>query len=365
MLPSVGHSRSVCFVLMVVILATALTNQGRGDAAREGRLRMVHGMTTGFGVNGRMISWEGSGRVVAADLESGRRFSVARGAGGNSPVPMALSGSTVLWLDTTGGLGQEVTLFTASPRMARTRLARWYPDTSASAPIGSLFGGVAGHGRTLAFALYKLAPPRGNPEACYERPCRRRVAGGGVFRITPGSLAVRRVLPPAQAIAATDQAIAAAVLHPRSVYTGKAQVVVRDIRNGARRSIGQPASVLALGLDRTHVAALIGPESGSPRRLRLWSTATGSLVRSFRVPQVERAVVLSGSHAVLRLGGTIFTLNIRSGQRHVLSRYRPKESSRYGPWVADGRVLWIESYDQGSPTARSLIRSAPLPGPAG
>jgi hypothetical protein len=354
--------RSVGLALAALSLTTACIDHGRKDSAVSGPLRVVSGLTSGFGVNGRGISWEASARVLAADLDSGRRTFVANSAGGNSPVPMALSRSTVLWLDVTGGNSQGATLFTASPLRGRKLLAEWYPDTYTSEPTGTLFGGVAGQGRTLAYALYKLSPPGGNPDACYEKPCRRRVAGGGVFQITPGSLAINRVLPPAQAIAATDQSIAAAVLRPRSIYATKAQVVVKDLSRGTQRTIGKPASVLALGLDHTHVVALIGPENGSPKRLRLWSLATGRLLRSFAVPEVERVVVLAGSHVILRLGGTIFTINLRSGRRQVISHYRPKESSpRYGPWVSAGRVLWVESYRDTKP--HSLIRSAPLPDP--
>jgi hypothetical protein len=91
---------------------------------------------------------------------------------------------------------------------------------------------------------------------------------------------------------------------------------------------------------------------------------TGKPVRSFRVPQVERAVGIAGSQAVLRLGPTIFTLDIRNGHRHVIARYPPTGyPTRYGPWVSRGRVWWVDSYDQGRPAARSVIRSAPLPGP--
>jgi hypothetical protein len=350
-------TRSVGLALAFAALVTGCSHRGGADKASTGPLQVISGSMSGFGLNGRRIAWEGAGRVVVADLDSGRRVRVAE-AEGSFPVAMALSGSSVVWFDVTGGLAREDTLFTASPRSHRKTLANWYEETSASVPIGPLFGGVAGQGGTLAFALYKLSPPGGNANACYEKPCRRRVAGGGVFRITPGTLTVRRVLPPAQAIAATNQAIAAAVLRQGSLYTGNAQVVVKDLSNGTRRSIGQPASVLAVGLDRSHVAALIGPENGWPRLLRVWNVGTGRLVRNVRVPGVERVVILAGSHAVLRLGRTIFTLNLRTGRKHMLSE-------GYGPWVSDGRVLWIETYDQGRPKARFVIRSAPLPGAAG
>jgi hypothetical protein len=310
-------------------------------------------LQTGFGLNGNRIAWVGT-RVVVANLDLGGRVDVVAG-GGNPPAPVAVSGSTVLWLDNEGGLSEKNTVFVASPGQGARRLARWFPETEA--PLGTFFGGVAGDGNTLALGLYKLS---GNANACYEGTCRRRVSGGGTLLITPGSLAVHRVLPPSKAVAASNGSIAAAVLSLRGVYTGNAQIVVENLSDSSRRSIGRPASVLALGLDRVHVAALIGPEHGSPTSLRVWNVATGRLVRSFHVPEVDRVVVMAGPHAVLRLRGTIFTLDLRTGRRRVISPHR----LGYGPWVSRGRVWWVESYDQGRPKARSLIRSTPLPGPS-
>ena len=82
-------TRSVGLALAVVILATACTHHGRADSAPTGPLRIVNGLTSGFGVNDGRIAWEGAGQVVVADLDSGRRVAVANGAGG-SPVAMAL-----------------------------------------------------------------------------------------------------------------------------------------------------------------------------------------------------------------------------------------------------------------------------------
>jgi len=315
-------------------------------------------LQTGFGLNGNRIAWVGT-RVVVADLDSGRRVDIGPG-GGNPPAPVAVSGSTVLWLDNEGGLSQKNTVFAASPGRGARQLARWFPETEA--PLGTFFGGVAGEGNTLVLGLYKLS---GNANACYEGTCRRRVSGGGTLLITPGSLAVHRVLPPSKAVAASNGSIAAAVLSLGTLYTGNAQIVLENSSGNRRRSIGRPASVLALGLDRVHVAALIGPEQGSPTSLRVWNVATGRLVRSFQVPAVDRVVVMAGSHAVLRGGGTILALDLRTGRRRVISPHRLRGyPTKYGPWVSRGRVWWVESYDQGRPKARSLIRSAPLSGPA-
>jgi hypothetical protein len=336
-------------------LVVGCTHHGRADSSSglAQPLRSVGGMQTGFGLNGSKIAWVGT-RVVVADLDPGHRVDIV-GGGGNAPAPVAVSGSTVLWLDNEGGLSQKNTVFTASPARRARRVARWLPETEA--PLGTFFGGVAGEGRLLVLGLYKLS---GNAEACYEGACRRRVSGGGTLLVTPGSLAVHRVLPPSKAVAASNGSIAAAVFRLQGAYTGKAQVVVENLSNGTRRSIGRRASVLALGLDRVHVAALIGSENGSPAILRVWNVATGRLARSFHVPAVERVVVIAGPHAVLRLGGSIFSLNLRNGRRQLISR-----RSSYGPWVSRGRVWWVETYDQGLPKARSLVRSAPLPGPLG
>src|SRR5262245_21787317 len=316
------------------------------------------GLHSGFGLNGNRVAWVGT-RAVVADLRSGRRIDLGPGSG-NRPAPVAVSGSTVLWLDNEGGLSQKNTVLVVSPGRRARRLARWLPETEA--PLGTFFGGVAGLGKTLVLGLYKLS---GNPEACYEGTCRRRVSGGGTLLVTPGSLAVRRVLPPSTAVAAGNCSIAAALLRLRSRYTGKAQVVVEELSNGILRSIGRPSLVLALGLDDVHVAALIGAPDGSPKVLRVWNVATGKLVRSLRVPVIERVVAVAGPHVVLHGGGTFFTINIRNGHRRDISRYpRAGYPTRYGPWVSGGRVWWVDGFDQGRPNGRSVVRSAALPGPA-
>ena len=198
----------------LALFVSAATLGGAGSSSGDvGQLRLVGGLVSGFGLNGNRIAWVGT-RAVVADLDSARRVDLGRG-GGNSPAPVAVSGSTMLWLDNEGGLSQTNTVFAAAPGRGTRRLARWLPETEA--PLGTFFGGVAGDGQTLVLGVYKLA---GNAEACYQGPCRRRVSGGGTLLVTPGSLAVHRVLPPCKAIAASNGSIAAAVVRLRSRYTG-------------------------------------------------------------------------------------------------------------------------------------------------
>ena len=274
---------------------------------------------------------------------------------------MAVSGSTVLWLDRQGANSEVDTLWVASPEAGRKRLASWFPDKDSASLLGTFFGGVDARGKALVYAFYELAPVSRKPNACADTPCRRHVTGGGTFLVTPGSLAVRRILPPARAVAVGGNKVVAAVLARGGAYTGKAQIVVWNLLDGSRRMVGTPAPVQAVAVDGSRVAALVGPEDVAPTALRLWNLRAGSPVRTFRVPAVDRSLALAGAHAVLRIGGTILTLNLRSGRRHVVARYRPNEDERYGPWISGRRVLWVEAYNLGETAPRLLLRSAPLP----
>jgi hypothetical protein len=131
--------------LTVLSLAVGFPQHGRAEKAPDGPLRVISGLMSGFALNGRRVAWEGAGQVVVADVDSGRRVAVAKGHG-DSPVAMALSGSTVLWFDITGGTVRLDSLKTASPGGRGKILSNWFEDTQASVPVGRLFGGVTGEG---------------------------------------------------------------------------------------------------------------------------------------------------------------------------------------------------------------------------
>src|SRR5947209_3100325 len=98
------RSSTLGVVLAVVILAAGCSHHHRaGSPVVPGKpLRSIAGSgPSGFGLNGRRIAWVGR-RVVVADLDSGRQIDIVPG-GGNAPAAVALSGSTVLWLDNSGG----------------------------------------------------------------------------------------------------------------------------------------------------------------------------------------------------------------------------------------------------------------------
>ena len=150
---------------------------------------------------------------------------------------------------------QKNTVFAASPGRGARRLAQSYPETEA--PLGTFFGGVAREGTVAGPGLYNLP---GNAEACYQGLCRRRVSGGVTLLVTPGSLAVHRVLPPSKAVAASNGLIAAAVLRLRSAYTGKARIVVEEFVAG-HAPVDRPTR--------------LGPRARARQRSRRGSARTG------------------------------------------------------------------------------------------
>ena len=349
--------RPVVALSALVLAAAGCSHGGSKTKAIHDRIPGAQS-ATGFAMNGRRIAWVGPDAVVA-DLDTGKRWNLGPGTGGPAR-EVALSGTTVLWLDLEGGNLREYTLHAASTT-ARKRLAKWFDY--GNAPRQPFFGGVSGSGESLAFALWTDAPV-GNPDDCIDEPqgCTLRVVGGGTFLVSPGSLALRRVLPPARAVAVHGKKVAAAIFRTGTVDTGTAQIVVRTLPGRSRQEIGKPARVWALALDGDRVAALIAPDnSRGPSSLRVWDLADGQLVSALRVPEGATVLALAGSQAVLRGGGEISNVDLRSGRRRVVSRSRKNEMASHGPWISGGRVWWVEMFASGTPRGRALLRSAPLP----
>jgi hypothetical protein len=360
------HHRRVTAV--VVVSAAVVAGAGCRGSVKEtgsgpsGTLLHLKSAPMGIGANGARIAWVYP-RVVVADLDSGRKTAVAAGSG-NPPVPVAVSGSTVLWLDDEGGNEHVETIWAAAPGRLPKRLAHWTVDNVDLPSLGYQFGGIAGKGRRLAYALYLLSPVSREPGACSgnSKPCRARIAGGGTFLVEPGSLSVRRVLPPARAVAVDGARVAAAVFKPGALYSGRAQVVVEDLADGSVRKIGRPASVQALTLAGEHVAALIG---ANPPRLRVWSLSTGAPLTTLPFPRSCPLVYGAVAHLALTADSAVFwcdrkivAADLRTGRRRVVAR----GWLDFGPWVWGRRVVWAVVHRTGTPAASSsLVRSAPLP----
>ena len=145
-----------------------------------------------------------------------------------SPVPRS-SGSK-----RSVGMSRKARLHAATPGR-RKRLARWFEPAVEFAD--GPFGGVAASGRNLVYSL--ILARYDDPDACIDKgACRAHVRGGGTMLLAPGSLKERRILSPASAVAVDGDLVAAAIVRPGSLYTGRAQIVVLNLATGALRFVG-------------------------------------------------------------------------------------------------------------------------------
>ena len=273
--------------------------------------------------------------------------------------PVAVAGSSVLWLQAVGGNSVIDTLRVTAPGH-QSRFESW-GDDDYFLGSGPRLGGMASDGTKLVYSLYVLTSLERKSDACYERGiCHWKVTGGSTFLVKPGSLSRRRILPPATAVAIHGTTVAAAVLTPGSRYTGKAQIVLLDISDGSRRALGKPADVAQLLLDGDRLAAVIAHRTGPS--LRVWNLKSGRLISAVRLPPSTKLkhFALAGRRIVLQAFPGfqgILSVDIHTGKAKVVERSR--SNGVYGPWLWRSRVVWVEqTYGR---HAGSVVRSAALP----
>ena len=289
--------------------------------------------------------------VLVVDLRTGRRIRLARTRSGYVR-PAAIARSTIVWLEDVGGNEQTLTLRAAAPGRSR-RLARWMTPAYQWTPDAP-FGGVAAAGGHLVYSLFFARYVA--PNACIDAgACRAYVRGGGTFLVSPQSLATRRILPPARAVAVAGDRVAAAVVRRGGLYTGKAQIVVLDLATGARRSVGAPTSSDQLALGGNLV---VGIAHGTAETVvRVWNIRTGSLLKTlrFRLFGTGPPTLVAGRLLTLD-SRALFAVDLRTGRRQLISRVNGADAYPFGPWVWRQRAYWLEQ-DNGF----SELRSAPLP----
>jgi len=311
-----------------------------------------------FALAGSRFAWVGD-RVTVADLASGKRIKLARSGNENDTVA-AVSGSTVMWLQVTGGNSVVDTLRAAAPGRQK-RFGRW-GDDDYFLGSGPRLGGLASDGKTLAYAIYRLTSLEQKSDACYERGiCHWKVTGGGTFLVSPGSLSQRRIMRPATAVAVEGSIVAAATLKPAARYTGRTQIVLVNLANGSRRSLGTPLPVVQLSLHGDRLAALITGRRGPS--VRVWNLRTRELVTTRRLSarmKLDHFGLAHGKVVFLtftRRHEVVMSVDLRTGRREIVAQIRSSPAS--GPWIWRGRVLWVER--PYSPHPHALVRSARLP----
>lgn len=289
--------------------------------------------------------------VFVVDLRTGRRMQVARTRAG-AERPAAVAGSSVVWLEDVGGNEQTFTLRAAAPSRRR-RLARWLTPADQWTPDAP-FGGVGASGGHLVYSLF--FPRYRDPNACIDTgACHAHVRGGGTMLVSPTSLATRRILPPARALAVDGDRVVAAIVRRGALYTGKGKIVVLDLATGARQSVGAPTSSDQLALGRTLV---VGITHGTAETLvHVWTIRTGSPAKTFRFRRftiLGNATVLAGRLLALD-SHAVFAVDLKTGRRHVIRRVNASGGTPFGPWVWRQRMYWLERHE-----GFSQLRSAPL-----
>jgi hypothetical protein len=180
------------------------------------------------------------------------------------------------------------------------------------------------------------------------------VRGGGTILVSPQSLATRRILPPARAVAVDGDRVAAAIVRRGALYTGKGQVVVLNLATGARRSVGAPTSSDQLALGRNLVVGITHRTAQTV--VQVWNIRTGSLTTTFRFRRftILGSATVSATRLLARDWRAVFAVDLRDGRRRVISRLNGVDAL-FGPWVWRQRVYWLEKHD-----GFSQLRSAPL-----
>jgi hypothetical protein len=337
----------------VALMVVALAAGGCSHHGKNGTLLRLKAANLVFAHNGSRLAWIRSDRiVVVADLRS-RKKRVLGAWPADAQTAVAVAGSTVVWSDVRGGNERVDAIRAASPHHYK-RLASWFENDYYSG-TGAVFGGVAADGSTLVYALYVLTGIDFASHGCvYEGICHYKVTGGGTFRVTPGSLAVRRIGPAARAVAVKGNTVAAAILRRGSPYNGRAQIVVENVTTGRRRPIGKPAVVQRLALDGNYIAALIGSDQAMRGICRIWNVKTGRLIGTIRGVDFF-PLTLVGTRVLIRSLRGLVAVDARTGRRRLVRR------GSYDVWVWGRRLVWLELHRAGRPDAYAFVRSAPLP----
>jgi len=289
--------------------------------------------------------------VHIADLRTGKWIRVATARTSYDHHPAAVAGSTVIWLEEVGGMSRKARLHAATPGR-RKRLARWFEPATEFAD--GPFGGVAASGRNLVYSL--LLARYDDADACIDDgKCRAHVRGGGTMLLSPRSLTERRILSPARSVAVDGDRVAAAIVRPGSLYTGRAQIVVLNLVTGALRFVGATTFDDQLALDRNLV---VGTRLRVGTTVRTFVDVWDIALRRTRVKTYRfrghASVTVAAPHLLVLDANNLFAVDLRNDRRSVISRSRSFDT--FGPWVWRKRVYWVERFDD-----FSELRSAPLP----
>lgn len=355
----------VLLAAAVSFAAVAVPAAGAAPHA-ETLVSRASGAISGFAQDGQLIAWftpdaKGCNTVHVRSLvnplkvdlpkQGDARNVTCRWNVGRSAVTVAIAGATanVVWILHQSSPLQLDYLVGAGAGDQRERRFQELAHTNHGA--GLWFGGVAGNGATLAYAVTSVDYEDEAGCLAGTDSCAMKIAGGGVYRVA-GRQSPRRIpgTSPAVAVAASDGRIAyiktgsitkqgkpvAGADAEIEVVDGASGRVVSSIRpQGTPLAIALSAHVLAT-LERTRLGlrlAWYGPSTGSP---------TGSVPVAIAT---SPALTVSDQLVVFHVGRSIRAVEIATGRVRTLAT---AAAPPIGLSVEGSRLTWAENLKHGS-----------------
>jgi hypothetical protein len=360
-------------LLAALVLAAALVSSAAGQPGRrvaaKPRPQTLYSSPSGpiaaFGQDGPLLAWlargsRGCNTVRVLSLTNGGHVQLPTQTGGAQnvtcrwnvvqPARLALgrsgldSGPYVLWtlyeklapLEFDYVLGAGV----SDPRERRFRQI-----AHSSQGIGLWLGGIAGDGSNLVYALTTVQYV--DEVACLSGgSCERRVAGGGIRRVSGRSDPLIPNTTAAVAVAAAGASVAYVPAGPtvgrdgRPLASADLPLEVRDIRSGALLARALPAGTpVAIALSAHVLAAL----EQTPRGLRLawYSPSTGAAAGSVAVPAGTAPELSANDQTIVfRVGRSIRAVDVASRRTRRLAR---AASTPVGVSLERNRLAWAEN----------------------
>lgn len=225
------------------------------------------------------------------------------------------------------------------------------------------FQGLTTDGNSFFYLLLETTEPDSGSRNCGEGgPCRWRLAGGRIVRITGSRPATVRGLPPAALLAGASGRVALVEPARRGSSDGRTFDWPRAARNGKVEirdtsttrivtSFRPQGTVPAVALSATRAAVLVEAPGGL--RIEWYDSDSGQRLGAAAVPRsTARRLSTDGRFVAFSAGKTVRVLDLETGAQRIV-RHATEEP--VGLSVLAGRLVWGEN---GGGTGRILTAAA-------
>jgi hypothetical protein len=351
-----------------VSLAAAAVSTAGATPRTETLVRLAHGTISAFAQDDRLIAWftpdaKGCNAVHVRSVFNGLKVDLpkqqdshnvtCRWTVGSSPVTLAVAGTTsnVLWTLHESSPLQFDYLVGAGSAPSGQRERRFHEFAHTSRGNGLWFGGVAGDGTTLVYAVTSVDYKDEAGCLAGTDSCAMRVAGGGVYRLVGWK---PKLVP-----GTTHGAVAIAAGGGRIAYVGTGSVTKRgkpvagadlpiqvvDAVGGRVISSIQPQGTpIAIDLSAHVLAALERTPLGL--RLAWYSPSSGLPIGSAPVAlATSPELTVSDRLVVFHVGRSIRAVEVATGRIKTLitAAARP-----IGLSIEGSRLAWAENLEHGA-----------------